>query len=139
MTTMITKRILIPERARQVPSSFSWIDHRLLRHGYLQDLSPAQMLLYFFLVLVGDCHGVSYYSLRSISKILKLSNEQLAEARDTLCKSSLIAYQPPFYQVLSLPVPNTVVHSSKHTCSKNGAVSIGEILKKLWKEENHGH
>jgi len=100
---MIAKRILVPDRVRQVPTSFSWLDHRLLRKGYLRRLSPTQILLYFFLVLVGDRHGVSYYSLPSIAKILKLSPEQLRDDRTSLCRLDLIAYQAPLYQVLSLP------------------------------------
>lgn len=131
---MITKRVLIPQRIRKVPPSFSWLDHRLLRHGYLKDLSPSQMLLYFFLVLVGDCHGVSYYSLRTISKILKLSQEQLREARSCLCHLGLIAYERPLYQVLSL---------SPSFCTKpppsQGPQSLGEIFKTLCKEKDHGH
>jgi hypothetical protein len=32
---MITKRLLCPERLRQVPPQFSWIDQRLVRDGHL--------------------------------------------------------------------------------------------------------
>jgi hypothetical protein len=32
---MKTKRLLCPERLRQVPRQFSWIDQRLVREGHI--------------------------------------------------------------------------------------------------------
>jgi len=100
---MIEKRVLIPDRVRKVPASFSWVDHRVLREGYLEVLLPEEMLLYFFLILVGDRHGLSFYATRSMAKILKVSAQKICTARRRLCEEGLIAYQKPLYQVLSLP------------------------------------
>ncbi len=133
---MIPKRILVPERIRKVPPSFSWVDHRLLREGHLDDLPPAAMLLYFFLVLVGDQHGLSYYSLGSISNILKYSPTQLTQARTSLCRQDLIAYIPPLYQVLSLPLSHGLPCESRPS---SGPQAIGDILKPFFKEQSHGH
>ena len=33
---MITKHLLRADRQRQIPPSFSWVDHRLIRHGHLR-------------------------------------------------------------------------------------------------------
>ena len=135
---MITKRVLIPDRMRTVPPSFSWLDHRLLRHGYLDLLSHEEMLLYFFLVLVGDGRGLSYYSSASMAKHLKLSAGSLLKARAGLCRQGLIAFEPPLYQVLSLPVPFSRSLSSdlKDTAE---SVSLHAVLKNLKKEDPHGH
>jgi hypothetical protein len=50
-----------PQRVRRIESSFAWIDHRLLRKGYLAVLTPGEQSLYLFLVLAADRHGVSFY------------------------------------------------------------------------------
>ena len=58
---MITKHLLRADRQRQIPPSFSWVDHRLIRHQHLQSCDPSAWALYLFLVTVGDVHGLSYY------------------------------------------------------------------------------
>ncbi len=69
---MITKHPLRPERLRQIPPSFSWVDHRLIRHQHLRGCSPAAWALYLFLVTVADAQGLSYYSEAAISRHLNL-------------------------------------------------------------------
>ena len=99
---MINKHPLRPNRLRQIPTSFSWIDHRLVRQNYIQRCDCAALALYLFLVCVCDVQGLSYYSDRSICRRLKLELAQLAAARAELRKADLIAYTKPLYQVLSL-------------------------------------
>jgi len=70
---MSWKRILHHDRLRKIEGSFSWIDHRFITGGFLQDLSTIEILT------------------------------SLGEAREGLIMRSLIAYEPPIYQVLSLP------------------------------------
>jgi hypothetical protein len=48
---MIRKRILDAHRIRRIDGGFSFIPHRFLTDGFLSALEPAQLLLYFFLVL----------------------------------------------------------------------------------------
>jgi hypothetical protein len=55
---MKSKSPILPERIRRISGSFSWLDHRLLHSGFLRLMQPEEMLLYFFLVLVGDKNGV---------------------------------------------------------------------------------
>jgi hypothetical protein len=43
------KKVLNPRRVRQINGSFAFIEHRF--RGFLQYLSPEELLLYFFLVL----------------------------------------------------------------------------------------
>ena len=98
------------------------------------------LLLYFFLVLVGDRHGVSYYSDRSMEQHLKLNSAPLQEARVLLVEEGLIAYVSPLYQVLSLPVPWGPTRKTNAASSHDGPVSFAEILKTLSKpKEDASH
>jgi len=99
------KRILRPERRRQVPPQFSWIDHRLVREHTLEKADVTAWALYLFLVTVADAEGLSYYGDVSIMRRLQLTAERLARARKALITLDLIAYEPPLYQVLSWPEP----------------------------------
>ena len=104
---MITKRLLRPDRVRQIPQSFSWVDHRLIRHQYLHDCNPSAWALYLFLITVADAQGLSYYSDAAIGRHLKIDLLSLAAARQQLEQAQLIAYQKPLCQVLALPEPRS--------------------------------
>jgi hypothetical protein len=99
---MIIKRVIRPERLRQIPPSFSWVDHRLVRGHFIQRCDPPSLALYLFLVTVADVQGLSYYSDASICRRLRLDLLQLAAARRQLEQVDLIAYAKPLYQVLAL-------------------------------------
>lgn len=101
---MQTKRLLDPERVRKIEGSFSWIDHRFITGGFLHDLSTIEILLYLFLVVVSDRNGLSFYYDDRMASLLKIDLASLGKAREGLILRSLIAYEPPLYQVLSLPV-----------------------------------
>ena len=100
---MIVKRLLLPDRVRKIEGSFSWIDHRFVTEGFLHDLSMIEILLYLFLVAVSDRNGLSFYHDDRIASLLKIDLPALGRARDGLVKRSLVAYDSPLYQVLSLP------------------------------------
>jgi hypothetical protein len=99
----IAKRVLNPERLRQVPEHFSWLDHRLVREHTIEKADVCAWALYLFLVTVADAHGLSYYADASLSRRLGLDLRRLAQARNDLIRLDLIAYDPPLYQVLSFP------------------------------------
>ena len=99
------KKLINPERLRKIPANFSWIDHRLVRHGHLKHLSPEGIAFYLFLVSVGDSQGLSYYSNNGISKLLTLKS--VSSCRQELIQSGLLAYAEGVYQVLELPVVAT--------------------------------
>ena len=135
---MVTKRLLRPERLRVVPRSFSWVDHRLLRDGHLERLQPGEILLYFFLVLVGDGRGLSYYSPPAISRYLKLSDVELRHARRSLAERGLIAFESPLYQVLSLPSAEKTSPPSLRARNARGGgdpSAIGTVLTELFGRE----
>ena len=85
-----------------MPRRFSWIDHRLIRDQYANRCRVVDLALYLILVTAGDRNGVSFYSDRSLGAMLKILPGELSSARNHLRKLNLIAWQTPFYQILSL-------------------------------------
>ena len=110
---MTNKKILRPERLRQVPAQFSWVDQRLVRDNFLRRAEPAAWALYLVLVTVADAQGLSYYSDATLSRLLKMEAGQLARARQQLVAADLVTYQPPLYQVLALPAAAAVPASPR--------------------------
>jgi hypothetical protein len=96
------KRIPCPARLRRVPPQFSWIDHRLVRNEHITGPGPEALSLYLLLVTVGDADGVSWYSTGLLGRLLQLQPLRVERARRVLEQHELIAFDPPFYQVLSL-------------------------------------
>ena len=102
---MKNKPLPCPARLRLVPRQFSWIDQRLVRDRHIQGRSCRALALYLFLCTVADAQGLSYYSDTRLGEILGLSGADLRAARGELRTAGLIAWQNPFYQVLSLERP----------------------------------
>jgi hypothetical protein len=123
---MMQKKILRPERLRQVPAQFSWIDQRLVRENFLRHGEPAAWALYLVLVVVADAQGLSYYSDATLSRLLKLDPLQLAQARQQLVSADLLAYHKPLYQVLALPPAQAASVSQR----SGQSLSVGDILKR---------
>lgn len=97
------RKPLITNRVRSITGSFAYIEHRFLRHGYWATLGHHELLLYFFLVLVSDRNGVSYYSYDKICSLLTITVDEYIWARDSLINKDLLAFDGTFFQVLSLP------------------------------------
>jgi len=127
---MQIKRVLHPERVRKIEGSFSWIDHRFVTGGFLQDLSTLEILLYLFLVAVSDRNGLSFYHDDRIASLLKIDLPSLGQAREGLVLRSLLAYQPPLYQVLSLP-PVPVILPSREEKSRREEQIARSYFKKI--------
>ena len=89
------------DRIRTVEPPFGWIPFRLLTSGLLAQLSLQAKLLYFFLCLVADEQGMSYYGERRLKDLLGLAEP--ARARDELLRPDLMAFDGKLYQLLSLP------------------------------------
>lgn len=124
------KKPLRPDRLRQVPAQFSWLDHRLVREGHLRRVSPEGLALYLFLVTVADAQGLSYYGDRSAAEHLALSVPELQVARTSLIEADLIAYARPLYQVLSLdPVtaPPALPRSGKSEAQSFAQIMAGMV------------
>ncbi len=100
---MIRRQPLVPERLRTIQGSFAFIEHRFLRAGFLGSLCHDELLLYFFLVLVCDRLGLSYYSYDKICSLLRMDLDDYIQARNQLIEKDLIAFDGTLFQVLSLP------------------------------------
>jgi len=96
------KRPISLARLRTVPRQFSWVDQRLVRERYIDQLSHKACALYLFLVTVADAQGLSYYADPSICQRLSLTGPALHQARQGLITRGLVAYQRPLYQILAL-------------------------------------
>jgi hypothetical protein len=140
----VVKRVLCRERLRQVPTQFSWIDHRLVRDKHICRCSVQALALYLLLVTVCDGEGLSYYSDDTLARLLRLDHGALARARQELITTRLIAYQRPLYQVLALdpPGPPPVQSQSGRQQAPAGPgaepdqpLSIGQILRGIMERD----
>lgn len=136
--TGVIKRVLRPERLRQVPPQFSWVDHALVQRRLIDRCDARSAALYLFLVTVADAQGLSYYGSHTLAKRLGMSAEELAAARARLIEMDLVAYEAPLFQVLALPQgpPHTPPPPSTTAppCSaprRAQPVSIGQLLREL--------
>lgn len=90
-------------RLRKVRGSFSRIEHRFVNGRFIDLLVSREILLYFFLIAVGDSKGISYYSRERMAAILKISVEVIERTAEGLMDKGFIAYRRGVYQVLDLP------------------------------------
>jgi len=127
---MIQKRLIRPDRIRQVPPSFNWVDHRLVRDNHISRCDCTALALYLFLVTVSDVQGLSYYSDAGICRRLNIEPLQLTAARSQLQQADLIAYRKPLYQVLSLGPSGPTTAGSTEPARTQQTQSVADILKR---------
>ena len=114
------KQLLRPERLRQVPQQFSWVDQALVQQHFIDRCESRSAALYLFLVTVSDAQGLSYYGAATLAGRLRLSDEQFAAARQQLIDLDLIAYRSPLYQVLALPGTVVAPHPAPRALAITG-------------------
>lgn len=118
---------------RTVPRQFSWVDQRLVRERYIDQLSHAACTLSLFLVTVADAQGLSYYADASLGQRLSMSNSALHQARQVLITQGLIAYQRPLYQVLALDAAPTGATASAPTgAADDEPVDMKAVVARIW-------
>jgi hypothetical protein len=83
--------------------SFGWIPHAFIRQRITRTLSSPELLLYFFLCVVADAQGVSFYGEALLTEHLSLDPPALEGARRGLTEKGLILYREGVYPVLPLP------------------------------------
>jgi len=127
---MLTKKPIHPDRIRQVPKQFSWVDGRLVRNRHIDKLTHPAAALYLFLVTVSDAQGLSYYSDQSIGKRLNMDNCNLVQARLKLIQQALVAYKKPLWQVLDLAAPVLAI-PGKRNQPGDPPQSISQIFKQI--------
>lgn len=129
---MFVKTAIVPELRRKFAPPFSWVDRRFLFDGFIDGLSPAEVALYFFLILAADAEGLSFYSYEKICQRLRLTLDQYIEARDGLVAKELIAFDGRQFQVLALPPKAR--HNQQHRSDSEGATALRDIFKQLGDE-----
>jgi len=102
---MYREHVICRDRLRRIPSSFSWVDHRLVRERRIDGHTVQALALYLFLLAVSDADGLSWWSDTAIQRRLGLETNWLLSARAELQDADLIAYECPVYQVLDLGGP----------------------------------
>ncbi len=129
------KQVLRPERLRQVPAQFSWVDQALVQRHFIDRCDARAAALYLFLVTVCDAQGLSYYGAATLAARLHLNPQELGAARAQLIDLDLIAYQAPLYQVLALPgspvTPRTAARAPSVRQAGAAAVSLAELLDQM--------
>lgn len=130
---MISKKPLCPDRVRKIAGSFAFIEHRFLRKGFFSALNHHQLMLYFFLVIVSDRNGLSYYSYDKICTLLRFSVDEYILARDALIKMDLIAFDGHLFQVLSLPqrppAPDRAL-TRRHQMQTHDPATVRHLIRK---------
>jgi hypothetical protein len=135
---MIEKVILCPDRVRKITGTFGFIEHRFLKEGFFYSLSHCELLLYLFLVLVADRHGLSFYSYDKMCTLLRITVDEFILAREGLIEKDLIAFDGRTFQVLSLPRDGpqpTPIRGKEQMRDKDPATIHQQIVRSLG--ENH--
>jgi hypothetical protein len=130
---LIKKKVINPNRIRRIDGGFSFIPHRFLTDGFVSSLDQKELLVYFFLVLVSDRHGLSFYSYDAICSLLELSVDEYLAARDGLIKKDLIAFDGTLFQVLELPKKPT-----GHSRQPQGPRLIAQLIRRSLQEDTGG-
>ena len=99
----VAKHPIVADRVRRIDGSFSFIPHEFVTRHFFTGLNQHELLLYFLLVLVGDRCGLSYYSQDRLCIMLRMAPDDFIDARNSLIRKSLIAFDGFLFQVLSLP------------------------------------
>ncbi len=127
------KRPISLAQLRKVPPQFSWVDQRLVRERYIDQLSHAACALYLFLVTVADAQGLSDYADPSLCQRLSLTSIALHQARQALITQGLVAYQRPLYQVLALgPAPSRAIPHTAPKAADDDPVDIKAVFAHIW-------
>src|SRR5262249_52545241 len=120
-------------KLRRVPRQFSWVDQRLVRERYIDQLSPHACTLYLFLVTVADAQGLSYYADPSLCPRLSMTGPEFHQARQALITRGLIAYQRPLYPVLARDAaPRGATPSASPGAADDEPVDIKAVFARIW-------
>jgi hypothetical protein len=120
-------------KLRQVPPQFSWVDQRLVRERYIDQLSHEACALYLFLLTVADAQGLSFYAERSLCQRLSMTPAVLRQARQALIECALVAYHSPLYQVLALE-RDAMRPAAEHPpgSGDDEPVDLKAVFKQIW-------
>jgi hypothetical protein len=119
----------------KVPTPFSWVDQRLVRERYLDQLSHEACTLSLFLVTVADAQGLSFDSDQALCQRLSMTSAVFSQARQALIACTLVAYQRPLSQVLALDREALRPTAERPTLPLPGdddPVDLKAVFKQIW-------
>lgn len=125
---MLAKRILNADRIRKIAGGFSFIPRRFLADGFLASLDREEILLYLFLILAGDRHGLSFYSYDAICTLLQIHLDEYIAARNGLIGKDLIGFDGRIFQVLDLP-PRPVIKPKTADDEDEDPAVVAQIIR----------
>jgi hypothetical protein len=126
------KRPISSAKLRKVPRQFSWVDQRLVRERYIDQLTHQACALYLFLLTVADAQGLSYYAEHALCRRLSLAHPALHQARQELIQLGLLAYDHPLYQVLALDAePRSSLTQAPRMTTADTPMAIKDMFKHL--------
>ena len=135
---MIQKTPLVSHRIRTITGSFAWISHRFLSQGFWASLTHHELLVYLFLVIVGDRQGLSYYSFDKICSLVAITADEYIVARDGLIDKDLLSFNGHLFQVLSLPEQVISKPESplitKEDMQREDPATINQIIKNCFRK-----
>ena len=130
---------LASNRVRKINGSFAFIEHRFLRHGFWASLGHDELLLYFFLVMVADRDGLSFYPYDKICSLLTIDIDAYILARNSLIDKDLLAFDGTFFQVLSLPaevVRSRHLLQDRADMKREDPATIHQIIQSALRRDN---
>ena len=108
------KQLIMKNRRRVTEGSFSFIPHRFLREGFFECLRSDELILYFFYVMAADAQGLSYYSPKTITQLLKMKRDVYQQALSGFIANGSDRHKRGhLVQVLHLP-PSPLRRSPSH-------------------------
>ena len=113
---------------RKIVGSYGCIEHRFICEGYIYDLSLTEILLYFFLAVVADKNGISFYGADKVISMLKISEADYFGTLSKLEQKDYILREGNKIQLLSLPLRSSET-TQKVFERQNNTVSLATILK----------
>jgi len=97
------------------------------------------LLLYFFLILVADRDGLSFYPYDKICSLLTIDVDAYILARNNLIDKDLLAFDGTFFQVLSLPaevVRTKQLLQDKADMKREDPATIHQIIETAFGRDN---
>ncbi len=124
----------VHNRIRRIHGGFSFVPHRFLSQGFLSSLQQKEILLYLFLVLASDRHGLSFYSYDKICTLLQMDLDQYISARNGLIDKDLIAFDGTVFQVLELPATSVSVSKPREQKRSRNQATIAQLADQSLKQ-----
>lgn len=97
---------LDPSRVRRPNPRFGWgwVDRRIILQAdaYLVPMGQTEVVVYLFLCLAADRHGMSWYSPAELSRLVKRSPDEIRKAMIDLSARHLIALAGRLVQVVDV-------------------------------------